>query len=172
MYIDPSTLKETTAARIKEILLRYAAYSKLPRAVLVAAASPFNPEAPNHGAGTGTLDRLASDLSELNNAIVSQVTDTGGYLRDAVKCICEKAPASLDRGRHYFNIYYVANGGIKMLRVPRCRVCRAVMGLSARDGIDTGFFSSGAIGMSRVMDATDVVFCVLRDAGGVYAQLD
>jgi len=121
--------------------------------------------------GSGELDRLARDLATINNAIVKSYRGNGGYCRDVVRCEVSKAPkGNLDSGRHYFNVYFVgAEGGIEMLKILG-PVARAVMGLGARDGIDTGFFSSGAIGMSRQIDATDIIFKILKAAGGVYAQ--
>lgn len=172
MYIEKERLKLVTPEQVKTVLIKYATeYRKLPKKAIDTAAAPYA-ESTGWKEGTGTLDRLARDLANLNTAIVEQAKKTGGYCRDAAICICSKEPkGNLSSGRHYFNVHFVApEGGIEMLKIPFCKVCRSVMGLQARDGIDTGFFSSGAIGMSRVMDATDIIFCVLRDAGGVYCQ--
>ena len=182
MYINKEDIKKTTAARIKKVLLARALdltlnkewrRATLSRKAVNLAAAPYGwTEDGKTQTGTGELDHLAEDLALINKAIVKSAKADGGYCRDVVTCECSKAPrGNLDSGRHYFNVYFVdpKAGSIEMLKIIG-PVSRAVMGLGKRDGIDTGFFSSGAIGMSRQLDATDIIFKILKAAGGVYAQ--
>ena len=177
MYINKEDIKSTTAARIKKELVKMAAqpWRKISKKAQAFAAAPYGYIKSINGVdvqtGSGELDRLAGDLAAINAAIVRSCRKNNGYCRAVVTCICEKEPrGNLDSGRHYFNVYFVnKEGEMEMLKILG-DVARKVMGLGKRDGIDTGFFSSGAIGMSRRLDATDVIFNILKAAGGVYAQ--
>lgn len=181
MYINEEYRnKRVTAEQVKAELVEMAAspYRKISKRKQALAAAPYGWKEKPGGhetgesiqTGTGELDRLAEDLTTINNAIVESCAANGGYCRNVVMCEVAKAPRNLDSGRHYFNVFFVGKeGGIEMLKILG-DVNRAIMGLSKRDGIDTGFFSSGAIGMSRQLDATDIIFRILKAAGGVYAQ--
>lgn len=190
MYINKEDIKKVTAAAVKRVLVKRAEglaedikdkdgtvwrRAVLSKKAVSFAAAPYAYTQDKDGkdvqTGSGELERLARDLATINNAIVKSCAANNGYCRDVVRCEVSKAPkGNLDSGRHYFNVYFVDKGGsIEMLKIIG-PVARAVMGLSSRDGIDTGFFSSGAIGMSRQMDATDIIFRILKAAGGVYAQ--
>lgn len=193
MYINKEDIKKVTAAAVKRALVKRAEglaenlkdkdgkvwrRAVLSKKAVSFAAAPYAYTQDKDGkdgkdvqTGSGELERLARDMATINNAIVKSCRGNGGYCRDVVRCEVSKAPkGNLDSGRHYFNVYYVGKeGSIEMLKIIG-PVARAVMGLSSRDGIDTGFFSSGAIGMSRQLDATDIIFRILKAAGGVYAQ--
>jgi hypothetical protein len=189
MYINKEDVKRVTAAAVKRVLVKRAAglaedikdkdgkvrrRAVLSKEALAFAAAPYAYTKDKDGkdvqTGSGELGRLACDLAAINNAIVRSCNANNGYCRDVVRCEISKAPrGNLDSGRHYFNVYFLAKGSIEMLKILG-PVARAVMGLGKRDGIDTGFFSSGAIGMSRQLDATDIIFNILKAAGGVYAQ--
>ena len=189
MYINKEDMKKVTTAAVKRVLVKRAEglaedikdkngkvwrRAVLSRKAVAFASTPYAYTKDKDGqdvqTGSGELERLARDLAAINNAIVRSCNANNGYCRDVVRCEISKAPrGNLNSGRHYFNVYFVAKGSIEMLKISE-PVARAVMGLSARDGIDTGFFSSRAIGMSRQMDATDIIFKILKAAGGVYAQ--
>lgn len=181
MYIEKESIKRVSVSAVKAVLVRRAEYlmergrGGVTKSEVRMAAAPLNYSKDSEGrdvmTGSGEIDHLAGQLAALNNAMVKEAKKTGGYVRGACRCVVSKEPrGNLDTGRHYFNVYFVGpDGGIDMI-APRGPVCRALMNMGSRDGIDTGFFSSGAIGMSRQLDATDIIFSTLKEAGGVYGQ--
>ena len=109
------------------------------------------------------IKSLAEKLCGLNDALLNY--------RD-VFANCVKEPRNLDAGRHYYEVYFIDKQGkanlvftdalyplIGMIRQDRDRSMRRYL------------FSSGAIGMSRVLDATDGPFSFLRELTGTYAQI-
>lgn len=85
--------------------------------------------------------------------------------------IVEKEPQNLDRGKHYFSICYIESDKIK-------KVCGGnlypLIGQTKQEKfryLPPYLFDSGAIGMSRLLDATDTFFCILKRITGTYAQL-
>ena len=81
---------------------------------------------------------------------------------------CVKYPGSLDAGKHWYRLYY------NMLTTEGRAVRREFyfppfMQKDKNDN-DDWTFRSGAIGMSRLIDATDNIFVLLRECGGCYAQ--
>jgi len=110
------------------------------------------------------LRGIAQDLIELNSALLN---------KRSVFAVCEKAPRNLDSGRHYYTIHYSNVQG---------KVCRLWLGeftpfvggtVQDRDrNMYKYIFESSAIGMSRLLDATDGVFSFLRSLGGCYAQIN
>lgn len=97
------------------------------------------------------------------------------YGRPQVFAVLEKAPpGNLDTGRHYWSVWYIRNGtpcivwpggGNRMLG--------DMLGMIwTNKRLRRGWnFGSGAIGMSRLMDATDRLFYSLKSMGGCYAQI-
>jgi hypothetical protein len=100
---------------------------------------------------------LANQLYNLNNAILND---------RSVFAICTKEPRNLDSGKHYYQVFYNNEKGItSIFWFP------PIMGKTEKSGRRWSF-TSGAIGMSRVFDATDVIFNLLKFAGGCYVQIE
>jgi hypothetical protein len=101
-----------------------------------------------------------NDILNLNDAIIKG---------RSVFAVCDKFPSrGLDYGKHYYSIYYVNKAGI---------VCHfwfpPFMDEQNRSlSIPKYGFSSGVIGMSRLLDATDHLFRRLEEMGGTYVQLE
>lgn len=113
------------------------------------------------------LDYASESLAELNKAILTG-NDVWGE--------CVKEPrGNLDTGRHYFRINYckVENKKAVFAKLWVYDFIRALGGYNQnRDyNMDKFVFGSGAIGMSRKLDATDGVFTFLKKCGGTYVQL-
>lgn len=113
-----------------------------------------------------TFDAFVSNIHALIDAMLKDRT---------VRAIVEKAPSgSSDRGSHYFSVEFVNKTG-KICKVwPGCsEIARAIyMHENNRDQyIPKWLWSSGAIGMSRQLDATDSLFMFTKKVAGVYAQL-
>lgn len=109
------------------------------------------------------LESVVTELVNLNTAL--------GKKND-VYCICDKQPRNLDSGKHYFSIYYVKNGQNHRLWLYDFGL---IVGGHRQDRdmhLPRYGFSSGAIGMSRILDACDGVFSFLKRIGGHYAQID
>lgn len=107
-------------------------------------------------------DYAAGELYNLNEAMRA-----GRH----VFAICEKEPRNLDSGRHYFSIRYVMNNKV-------CILClqyftEVLGGDTMTDRSQRKWlYGSGAIGMSRLLDATNGVFTFLKELGGCYSQID
>jgi hypothetical protein len=115
------------------------------------------------------IEMISKQLTEINSIIAA----CGQYKHwDTLFAICEKMPRNLDSGRHYYSINYVHDNRIKKLFLGD--FIKVVHGdIQNRDKcIDKYIFSSGAIGMSRTLDATDGLFSYLREIGGYYTQLN
>ena len=109
------------------------------------------------------------DLIGLNNALLKMLKNQkkGKYDR-LVFAKLEKSPSgSWDRGRHYYSVYYIDENGLnKFWFTP-------FMDEQNRDtSIPKYLFYSRAIGMSRILDATDGLFYRLSKMGGCYCQID
>lgn len=106
------------------------------------------------------LNRSVREFLRLNNAIKK------GW---EVWAVCEKQPRNLDSGKHWFQIYY--------LSLEKGKPTKNIFWVTDlmdknRDRSMRGFgFSSGAIGMSRLLDATNHIFCILKECGGEYKQI-
>lgn len=89
----------------------------------------------------------------------------------SVFAICEKRPkGNLDTGRHYYSVWYVNDAGVIMyFHIPR--PLWKQWGVKFPDNYSRPSFYSGAIGMSRLLAATDVLFAHLREWGGTYTQI-
>jgi len=127
------------------------------------------------------------DFLEKKN--VSDVTsyDIGEYARQFVEIneillgepngriygLCEKCPSNLDRGNHYYSIIYVSsNGTLESVYMPKLRKLIGAYVQNKRRNIPYFGFKSRAIGMNRLLDATDGFFDFLRNMGGCYAQIN
>lgn len=108
----------------------------------------------------------ANSLCELNHALITSAS---------VWAHIEKAPRNLDSGKHYFTIWYTKiDNDIPVKTILWCYdFTRALGGVSQNKdrSMRKYVFDSGAIGMNRVLDATDGVFNFLRKVSGTYAQL-
>jgi hypothetical protein len=87
----------------------------------------------------------------------------------------EKAPRNLDSGAHYFTVWYCKYEKGKATKdiLWVYDFIRAIGGVTQdRDrSIRKFIFKSSAIGMSRVLDATDGLFNFYKSFGGLYCQL-
>ena len=112
------------------------------------------------------LKHTAQALVDLNNALLK-----GGK---GVYAVCEKQPrGNLDTGRHYYSIYYTKKG--EPVRLWLGQLTLELGGYRIKDssrGLPYWVWGSGAIGMSRLLAATDGVFTFLTSLGGCYAQID
>lgn len=112
------------------------------------------------------FNRFCTELQEINEAL---------FVGRGVFAVCEKNPRRLDAGRHYYTVYYISDEG-KQERVWGYSEALASIGgfdhFPSKRDVPCWCFSSRAIGMSRLLDATDGYFCLLRNIGGCYAQID
>jgi hypothetical protein len=111
------------------------------------------------------LDSVCMQLVGLNDALLKG---------RSVFAICQKSPkGNLDTGRHYYSVHFVNKLGI--LDKVWGYDFYSVIGQESQDrdrSLDKYIFGSGAIGMSRLLDATDGLFSTLRGLGGCYVQID
>lgn len=113
------------------------------------------------GVESENLQYVLDDFVRLNTAIKKKWQ---------VWAECEKYPRTYDAGKHWYQIYYLGLDN-KGNPVKHMFWCIAIMDKN-RDRSMRGYgFSSGAIGMSRLLDATDIVFNILQKCGGEYKQL-
>ena len=102
-----------------------------------------------------TLDDIAGRLADLVSAINNDYS---------VFAICEKEPPSLDKGNHYFSVCYVKDNIVNKLWLSEAIVLFGGK-ISKNHNLPRFAFCSGAIGMSRVLDATDKLFRWLANVG-------
>jgi hypothetical protein len=166
MYITIETQKEVSIDSITQEMLGNRYFVERCRTFYAkekkASSSWFVSEYPNFDKWiTSYISHYAKQYFELYQAVL-----VGKEKRcNSVFATLESMPAggNLDKGKHYYNVYYVVNGGASRFNVAP---------LMDRTRSGNLCFGSGAIGMSRLVDATDIVFCYLRDLTGVYVQLD
>jgi len=115
-------------------------------------------------ASDGDISMWAASLKGLNDVL------TDGR---SVFAVCNKAPSKLDRGSHHYTIYYTTPGGhVEYFWMGKFMLYMRASENKSSSGLRYLTFSSRAIGMSRVLDATDGVFSFLKRIGGCYAQID
>lgn len=106
-------------------------------------------------------NRLAKDIHGLLSAMASD---------RSVFFVLEKYPQrDLSRGRHWYSMYYVNGAGKKVKFWPAGDVGASLvrMDINNRDrSLPLWMFSSGAIGMDRLLDATGTLCRVLAECGG------
>jgi hypothetical protein len=110
------------------------------------------------------IDEVSRVLEGLNNALLFD---------RSVFCVCDKEPRNLDSGSHYYSVYYVDEKGQDQI-VWEGESLYWFIGQDRQDrdrSIRRYIYKSGAIGMSRVLDATDGLFTCLKSITGTYAQL-
>jgi hypothetical protein len=121
--------------------------------------NPATEKVPDHA-----IQNLAESLARLNNAFL---------FGRSVFAVCVKEPRNLDSGRHYYEVYYVTEEG-QIEVVWGGEYLYGFIGQTRQDrdrSIRRYLFSSGVIGMSRALDATDGLFVRLKDITGTYCQL-
>lgn len=125
-----------------------------------AAAREFKREV-----GPERLEGFARQLVDLNDALLSG---------RSVFAVCDREPrGNLDTGRHYYSVHYAdASGQVVRFWVGEFTPFLGGEHQSRHRWAPYWIYSSGAIGMSRVLDATDGIFNFLHHLGGCYAQLD
>jgi hypothetical protein len=86
---------------------------------------------------------------------------------------CLKEPRNLDSGCHYYSIHFINDDG-KYDTVWLYSFGKVLGGTewSRNWSMPKYLWKSRAIGMSRLLDATDGVFSFLRRLGGCYAQIN
>lgn len=117
------------------------------------------------GASDYDIKKLASDLYQLNEALLTGRT---------VTAICEKQPRNLDSGKHYYSVYFTTEKG-ELDIVWGGEFLYPLIHQDRQDrdrGMRRYIFASGAIGMSRLLDATDGLFTTLRKITGTYTQIN
>jgi len=92
--------------------------------------------------------------------------------------VCEKEPrGNLDTGNHYFSIHYLSlvKGNPEENRLwAYCDTIAKKFYFDINNRhkyIDKFIFASGAIGMSRRLDATDGLFVMMKKITGYYGQI-
>lgn len=107
------------------------------------------------------FDYSARELISFNHAL---------HCGHEVWAECTKYPKGyLETGRHWYQIYYLE---IENNKPVKRHFWPLLLMDKARTQHSFGYgFSSGAIGMSRLLDATDCVFNILKRLGGHYCQL-
>jgi len=103
-----------------------------------------------------TLDDIAGRLADLVSAINNDYS---------VFAICEKEPPSLDKGNHYFSVCYVKDNIVNKLWLSEAIVLFGGK-ISKNRNLPRFVFCSGAIGMSRLFDATHSLFRWLSNVTG------
>lgn len=114
----------------------------------------------------GVLTRFVREISGLCAAIVA---------KRSVFVVLEKYPSrGLDYGRHWCSVYFVDGNGRINRFWPGDTVLAKVVGMDENNkdrSLPKWMFSSGAIGMDRILDATGGLGYFLRDCGAGYVQL-
>lgn len=111
------------------------------------------------------IDMAVDALKSINDALLDG---------RSVFAVCDKSPpGNLDTGSHHFSVHYTTKKG---------ETCCFWAGLfmeylgASKNRMESGLryftFRSGAIGMSRLLDATDGLFSYLRNISGCYAQIN
>ena len=125
------------------------------------------------------VDQIATDLKAINDILA-----TKDYPDRTLFAICEKEPReNLDTGRHYYSVNYIMNNDyysvnyIKNNEIHKAWFYEFITVIGGYDQnrdryMDKFVFGSGAIGMSRLLDATDGLFNYLERIGGYYHQLN
>lgn len=120
---------------------------------------------------SGEIERAATELSRFFAAL------TNPNPGRAIDCRCIREPkGNLDSGRHYFSVgySYTEDGFPYYTRLwPYCDEIAAIIGFDVQNRIqeiDKFCFHSGAIGMSRMLDATDGLAYFFKKHTGVYFQ--
>jgi len=111
------------------------------------------------------IEFAASRLKGLNDALLDG---------RSVFAVCDKhPPGNLDTGRHHFSVYYVGKKSI-VLGVYLYDIMRLLGATknTRNSGLRYYTWSSGAIGMSRIQNATSGLSRFLKDIGGCAFQLD
>lgn len=110
------------------------------------------------------IERAAGQFMELNDAILAG---------RSVWADCEKWPTRLENGRHYYSVLFVNKAGRVQKFWPMWLAPAFGMDEQNRNrDLSKWVFSSGAIGMSRVLDATDPLGNFSKAVGAGYFQLD
>lgn len=110
------------------------------------------------------IDDLGRQLYGLNEALLND---------RSVFAVCEKEPRNLDAGRHYFSVYYIDEKGQTNI-IWGGENLYSLIGQDRQDrdrNVRRYIYSSRAIGMSRLLDATDRLFSTLKSISGTYTQI-
>jgi len=107
------------------------------------------------------IEMLAECLFGLNEALLN---------KRSVWADCVKEPrGNLDTGRHHYDVYYNNADGQRCMVYNRLLIRLRIM--EKMKGSNDWTFQSGAIGMSRKLDATEGLFRLLKEVTGTYGQL-
>lgn len=97
------------------------------------------------------------------------------YNDRSVFAVCVKSPrGNLDTGKHYYDVHFVDGQGIVRVFWPGKAIMRILGSVETRPEwyLRGMSWCSGAIGMSRLLDATDAIFALLESWVGMYAQIN
>lgn len=110
------------------------------------------------------IHRVSGSIKALNDALLKG---------RSVYATCDRQPrGNLDTGHHYYSIHMVsAKGQLERLNLDVFSLLLGGTENKRHRDLCYWIFSSGAIGTSRLLDATDEVFVFLQHAGGCYTQL-
>lgn len=110
------------------------------------------------------FDLSANAIVSLNEALLE---------RRKVFAICEKEPrGNLDTGGHHFSIFYIKDNDPKRFWTYELMKLWGCKKNTSNRSLPYWTFFSSAIGMSRLLDATDGIFNFIRRLGGCYCQID
>jgi hypothetical protein len=105
----------------------------------------------------------AREIVNLNHALLIDAS---------VYAICEKEPrGNLDTGGHHYSIYYVANNKATRFWAYEAMKLFGCRNNKSHRSLPYWTFFSSAIGMSRLLDATEGLFYFIKKLGGCYAQI-
>lgn len=164
MYTEKTTSLSRTeiADKVKNVLLDHISgdWYKSQRPLYKRLSSMFDESHEDHH----RAKTFVSQLDKLNDAMIAG---------RSVFAVCEKQPRNLDSGKHYYSVYYVNEEGKTERFWPYEFAVLVGMDEQNKDrAMPKWVFSSRAIGMSRLLDATDGLFSFLKKLGGCYAQID
>jgi hypothetical protein len=116
------------------------------------------------GLSESGLISAANSLAGLNDALMSG---------RSVYAVCDKEPrGNLDTGAHYYSVWWVDE--MSITHALYLGSFGLLLGAEVNNRVhylSDYVWRSSAIGMSRLLDATDGIFSFLKRAGGCYAQI-
>ena len=126
------------------------------------------------------FERIAADTDGVLTRFVGEVLRLCAAIKagdekraKTVFLVCEKAPRSLDAGRHYFSMYYVNDGGVQKFWPAGESIFAKLIYMQENNRdmqMPKWMFASGVIGMDRVLAATNGISRFLADCGAGSVQ--
>jgi hypothetical protein len=111
------------------------------------------------------INLSAQEIVNLNDALL--------HNKKGVFATCEKEPrGNLDTGGHHYSIFYIKDGEPKRFWTYQLMKLWGCKKNKSNRGLPYWTFFSSAIGMSRLLDATDSLFNFIKRLGGCYCQIE